>query len=314
MTLRLASISVDLDEIPCYAQIHGLEVPEHTKDVIYRRCVPRLASLFQDEGLNATFFAIGKDLESEPNRRALAQLSREGHEIGNHTFSHLYGFSRGDRTLVREEIVRGMDAVFDATGVRPRGFRAPGYTMRDEVFDTLTELGVAYDSSVFPCPAYFGAKAAAIAGYQVRASISGGASSKSVIDDPRVLSAPADPYRIDRPYWRRGRGMLELPIGVTRIARLPYIGTSVVLSGEVGAKALTRAMAGRPLVNLELHGIDVADADEDGLGFLRPYQPDLRVSGTKKEAALRSAIGTLRAMGYAFVCLDEAADTFSRIV
>ena len=42
------------------------------------------------------------------------------------------------------------------------GFRAPGYTITDEVFDVLAELGVAYDSSVFPCPAYWAAKAAAI--------------------------------------------------------------------------------------------------------------------------------------------------------
>src|SRR5690606_8390755 len=106
----------------------------------------------------------------------------------------------------------------------------------------------------------------------------------------------------------RGGGVAELPIGVTRGARLPYIGTSLVLAGERGARLLTRAIAGRPLVNLELHGIDLADAEEDGLAFLAPHQVDLRRSARAKEAALRAALSELRARGYRFVTLREAAE------
>ncbi len=54
--------------------------------------------------------------------------------------------------------------VESATGIRPVGFRAPGYTSTRTVFDALELESVAYDSSVFPCPAYYGAKAAAIGG------------------------------------------------------------------------------------------------------------------------------------------------------
>lgn len=192
-----------------------------------------------------------------------------------------------------------------ASGVRPEGFRAPGYTITDTIFEVLEELGVTYDSSVFPCPAYFAPKAAVIGAMRLV-----GRRSRSIVDDPRVLTAPADPYRVGRPYWRRGRGVIELPIGVTRAARLPYIGTSVVLAGEHGARLLSRAMKGRPLVNLELHGIDLADAAEDGLAFLAPHQPDLRRALRTKEAALRAAIATLRDAGYRFVTLREAAHAF----
>ena len=131
-----------------------------------------------------------------------------------------------------------------------------------------------------------------------------------MVDDPRVLAAPADPYRVGRPYWSRGRGVMELPIGVSRGPRLPYIGTSVALAGTTGARLLTRTVVGRPLVNLEMHGIDLADAEEDGLGFLAPHQPDLRRTAAAKEAAIRSAIATLRAAGYRFVTLREAAERF----
>jgi hypothetical protein len=107
--------------------------------------------------------------------------------------------------------------------------------------------------------------------------------------------------------------LLELPIGVTRgsRARLPYIGTSLVLAGERGAAGLTHMIAGRPLVNLELHGIDLADAHEDGLESLMGHQPDLRRPVGEKRRALESAIWVLRGAGYEFVTLQQAAARFS---
>jgi streptomycin 6-kinase len=107
---------------------------------------------------------------------------------------------------------------------------------------------------------------------------------------------------------------LELPIGVTAdsTGRLPYIGTALILAGRHGAQLLTRWIAGRSLVNLELHGIDASDAALDGLEALRPHQPDLRVSAAAKLETLRDALTALRARGYQFVTLAEAAAAFSR--
>ena len=191
--------------------------------------------------------------------------------------------------------------------MRPAGFRAPGYTITDAVFAELAALGVGYDSSVFPCPAYYAAKATALAAIRVR-----GRRSHSVLDTPRVLAAPADPYRVGTPYTRRGSGMLELPIGVTRdaTARLPFIGTFLVLSGEPGAAWLARQVIGRPLVNLELHGIDLLEA-ADGLESLAPHQFDLRKSLEHKRTALLRAIWVLRGAGYEFVTLEQAAHAFA---
>ncbi len=302
---RLAAVSVDLDEIGCYSSIHGLEPPgEDAARAIYRRALPRLARLFADEGVPCTFFAIGSDLDAENGER-LRALAAAGHEIGNHSLSHRYDLTRQPRDVILREIAGGIEAIARRAGVTPVGFRAPGYTINDSVFDVLAELGVAYDSSVFPCPPYFLAKAGAISAIRLA-----GRRSRSVVDTPRVLSAPADPYRVGRPYWRHGEGLVELPIGVTRGPRLPYIGTSVTLGGPSGARLLTRAVVGRPLVNLELHGIDVADADEDGLGWLAPHQIDLRLPGALKEAAIREAIRRLKAEGYSFVTLAEAAQVF----
>ena len=133
--------------------------------------------------------------------------------------------------------------------------------------------------------------------------------SRGVIDPRNVLRAPTRPYFVGAPYFTRGEGLLELPIQVTRGLRLPFIGTSVTLAGPERARLLARMCVGEPLVNLELHGIDVLDAD-DGLDALRPHQPDVRVAHGRKLAALSAVVEVLRAAGYAFVTMREAAAAF----
>jgi peptidoglycan/xylan/chitin deacetylase (PgdA/CDA1 family) len=307
--MKLCAVSVDLDEVPCYHAIHGLPMPaDDSAHAIYTRAVPRLADLFTELGIPATFFVIGRDLEAPIARSAVLGLDGAGHEIGNHTHGHRYDLVRLGAAAMRAEVRDASDAIESVLGRRPVGFRAPGYTITDALFDVLAGEGFAYDSSVFPCPAYYSAKSAAIAHIAAR-----GRASRSIVDHPAVLLAPSDPYFPSRPYWRRARlgaSLVELPIGVTRGARLPFIGTTVSMLGPALAPALARQMVGRPLVNLELHGLDLLDGD-DGLRGLAGHQRDLAIPAARKAAALRATVRTLRAAGYDFVTLRDAAGAFA---
>ncbi len=307
--MKLCAVSVDLDEVPCYHAIHGLPMPaDDSAHAVYVRAVPRLAELFADLRIPATFFVIGRDLDAPVALAAARGLAQSGHELGNHSQHHRYDLVRLPVDAMRAEVRDAADAITRAQGHRPVGFRAPGYTITDALFDVLAAEGVAYDSSVFPCPAYYAAKTAMIGLIAAR-----GRSSRSVVDTPAVLLAPADPYMPSRPYWRRsahGASLVELPIGVTRGARLPFIGTTLSGLGPVGSRLLAKQMLGRPLVNLELHGLDLLDA-EDGLRALAKHQPDLRVPVSRKSAALRAVVETLREGGYEFVTLRDAAATFA---
>ena len=305
MSLRLAAISIDLDEVPRYAAIHGIPGPAGTSaHAVYDRCVPRLTQWLEDESIRATFFAIGEDLVRGDNRHTIAALHDAGHEIANHSYHHRYDLTRHALTEIREDIERGADAIEGACGTRPTGFRAPGYTVTDALFSALDVAGVEYDSSVFPCPSYYAAKVAALAAMRLR-----GRASASIVDTPAVLQAPREPYRIGRPYWRRGDGLLELPVGVTPL-QLPYIGTSLILGGERTAERLTKQMLGRELINLELHGLDAADAEEDGLAALASRRADLRRSAVDKMRSLNAAVRVIREAGYELVTLTEAAQRF----
>jgi peptidoglycan/xylan/chitin deacetylase (PgdA/CDA1 family) len=68
---------------------------------------------------------VGRHVERYPETaRAVA---RAGHEIGNHTYSHLKLHRVGPRRAA-EEIRRGHETIAAVTGVVPRSFRAPhGY-------------------------------------------------------------------------------------------------------------------------------------------------------------------------------------------
>lgn len=108
------------------------------------RGMPRILELLERRGLRATFYVPGEIAELHPD---LVRAIRDGgHEIGHHGHLHLFP----DRATVseqREEIERGFEALDRCAGVRPRGFRSPGWEMTHDTFAMLAEHGVAWDSS-----------------------------------------------------------------------------------------------------------------------------------------------------------------------
>ena len=308
---RICSVSVDLDALACYYRIHALPgaPPEPARFAILRRCLPRFVELFARHGVRATFFVVGADLEDDAEGRAvLAALARAGHELASHTHTHPYDFVRLGAAAIADEIDRAHAAITACAGAPPLGFRAPGYEISGDAIEALRARGYRYDSSVFPSASYYGAKAVVMAAMRAAGRKSG-----SVLGDPRALLAPRTPYRpaAGAPYRDGGDGILELPIAVTPVARLPVIGTSLIMAPAWLRRRMVAAALREPLFNLELHGIDLADADGDGVpGELVARQPDLRRPLAHKLDALAQTLTAARAAGARFATLAEAAATF----
>lgn len=300
--MKLASVNVDLDEIPNYFAIHGLEAKGPGLHAVYDKALARMVDWASAMKLPLTLFTIAEDMGRPENREVIRHAARGGHEIASHTRDHRYDLVRLDHRAMLEQVEDAARILGEVTGVRPKGFRAPGYTFTDELARVLREVGHRYDSSVFGCPAYYTAKALVMASYVPR-----GRTSRSILGEPEVLLSPRVPYRLGVPYWREGDGLPELPIQMTPGLRIPIIGTNVTLWGERFARNAAAACVRDALFNFELHGIDFLDAN-DGLELLRPHQPDVRVPVEKKLEALSAVVDELRAQGRAFVRLDEAAD------
>ena len=309
-------MSVDLDALACYYRIHALPgaPAAPARFAILRRCLPRFAQLFARHGVRATFFVVGADLEDDAEGRAvLAGLARDGHELASHTHTHPYDFIHLGAARIADEIDRAHAAIAACAGTPPVGFRAPGYEISADAIEALRARGYRYDSSVFPSVSYYGAKAVVMGAMRVMGRKSG-----SVLGNPRVLLAPRAPYHpaVGAPYRAAaggaGDGLLELPIAVTPGARLPVIGTSLILAPAWLRKRMVAAALRAPLFNLELHGIDLCDAAGDDLpAALVARQPDLRRPLAQKLAALDETLAAARAAGARFAPLAEAAASVS---
>ncbi|HEU0034707.1 MAG TPA: polysaccharide deacetylase family protein [Kofleriaceae bacterium] len=314
------AVSIDLDAIPHYYRIHGLgPAPRELEHVILERALPRASNLFARRGIHVTWFVVGRDADADaalpdhPQRVAnadrLRAVAEHGDELGNHSYSHLYELARKLPDEIDAEITRGDRVLRAITGKPPRGFRAPGYDVSPAMLDTLARLGYRYDSSVFPAPGYYAAKAAVMAALAIARRPSG-----AVLTNPRALVAPADPYRpaMTAP-WRRGQApIVELPVAVTPWTRLPAIGTTLLVAPDAVRDRIVAAMARRSFFNFELHGIDFADADKDGIpGELVTRQPDLRLSIADKLARLEHLLDEL-GRTWTFATLAEVASDVQR--
>ncbi len=301
-----ASVSVDLDAIGCYWRIHALpgQPPEDARRAILRRCLPRFADLFARAGVRATFFVVGQDLIDDPDgRRLLADLAADGHELASHSHTHPYDLVRLATSQIADEIDRAHDAIGSCAGRAPAGFRAPGYEISGAVIDLLCARSYRYDSSAFPSIPYYGAKAAVMAAMRVIGRPSG-----SYLGSPRILTAPTAPYHpaSGRPYRRGDLPIWELPMAVTPGLRLPVIGTSLITAPVWLRRHMVASALRRPFFNLELHGIDLADAVADGIpAALIARQPDLRRALAAKRAALESTLAEIRAAGATFKTLTD---------
>lgn len=299
--MKIVCVSVDVDGIDHYHAIHGLPAPDaNSAGLVHGLGVQRLMAWAKQMQLALTWFVIGRDTANQEFVSTLKGALESGHEVANHTLDHRYDLVRLSAPQQQTQINGAQDCLEQAFGQRPVGFRAPGYTVSNELLDIVEQAKIAYDSSVFPCPAYYAAKAMVLFGQRVS-----GRRSTSILDSPRVLLAPSVPYRRGLPYTKRGAGLVEIPIQVAPWCRLPFIGTTLTTAGPVLARALARSLVGIRLVNLELHPIDLLTAD-DGLGELARHQPDLRLPLSRKLDALTGALDVFRKAGYAFATMAEA--------
>ena len=83
---------------------------------------PKLLDLLAAHHIKVTFFVIGENVAEHPE--VVARAAREGHEIGNHSWSHP-NFAKMSDDGVRSQLRRTDDAIKNATGERPTLMRPP---------------------------------------------------------------------------------------------------------------------------------------------------------------------------------------------
>lgn len=100
---------------------------------------PAVLDILRAHGVKATFFLLGEHCEKYP---ALVQrIAAEGHEIGNHGYSHKF-LGKMPLTVSVDDVVRTNAVIFELTGRQPTLFRPPGGSRSDALLACLREHGL----------------------------------------------------------------------------------------------------------------------------------------------------------------------------
>ena len=300
--LRALALTLDLDGPAEYAGIHGLANADGNPLLMYGGPLARFVELCAAIGAKGTLFAIGRDARDEA-ATALRKCAALGFEVGNHSFEHDYALSRRTLPEICGELRHAQTSLADAVGVPPVGMRAPGYNLSPTVLDAAEEVGFAYDSSVLPSPSYYAAKAGVLALYRLT-----GRTSTSILGSPSLALAPRAPYRPGLNPWTSGdRHLVELPIAVATPARLPVTGASLLLTPPSLRALLVRSLARETVLVINLHAIELADPEADGLPTeIVRRQPELRRSLSERQQVLREVLGQLASGREILTCAEIA--------
>jgi peptidoglycan-N-acetylglucosamine deacetylase len=83
---------------------------------------PRLLEILKQRNIKATFFLIGQNAAANPD--IVRQILADGHEIGNHSWTHPQ-LSKLSDDRVKAEITKTQDAIKEASGFTPTILRPP---------------------------------------------------------------------------------------------------------------------------------------------------------------------------------------------
>jgi polysaccharide deacetylase family protein (PEP-CTERM system associated) len=136
----------DFGQLYCWYNFRQIPAPRGDID----RQTSIVLDLLADAGARATFFVLGMLARHRPE--LVRRIHAAGHEIALHGSDHV-PFTTLDRAAVTRDVGDALALVTDLIGAPVHGFRAPVFSItaaNTYVLDVLAELGLGYDSSIFP--------------------------------------------------------------------------------------------------------------------------------------------------------------------
>jgi polysaccharide deacetylase family protein (PEP-CTERM system associated) len=146
-------LSFDIEEHDRIEAAAGLTVAPAVKAYYHRRLEISTGWLLEQlaaHDIRATFFVVGQVARDNPV--LVRAIHRAGHEVASHSWDHrriLYHTP----VSFRQDVLRSKDMLEQVTGQAVLGYRAPTFSVVRETawaLDVLAELGLAYDSSIYP--------------------------------------------------------------------------------------------------------------------------------------------------------------------
>jgi peptidoglycan-N-acetylglucosamine deacetylase len=299
----ISSVSLDLDNKWSYMKTHG-DAGWETFPSYLPLVVPTILDVLQSLDIKITFFVVGQDAVLSENRESLEAIATAGHEIANHSFHHEPWLHEYSRERLIDEFDRSEAAILGATGVKPVGFRGPGFSYSKAVLEVLSQRGYRYDASTFPT--FLGPIARAY--YMLHSRLTGAdrAQRKALFGSARAGFMSLRPYR----WTSLGSQMIEIPVTTLPWVKVPihfsyimYLATfSKLLAKSYFQSAMTFCWINRIEPSLLLHPLDFlgCDAEPD-----LAYFPGMSLKTATKVELARDCLTGLSRMFEVGTMLDH---------
>lgn len=109
-----------------------------------------LLILLDKYSVKATFFILGWVAEQFPS--LVKDIKNRGHQIACHSHYHQLVYKQSKKDF-EDDLLKATEAIFLATGVIPKSYRAPGFSITTDTlwaYEILMKNGYTVDCSVFP--------------------------------------------------------------------------------------------------------------------------------------------------------------------
>jgi peptidoglycan/xylan/chitin deacetylase (PgdA/CDA1 family) len=288
----LAAVSLDLDNKWSYLKTHGdpgwEDFPSYL-DIL----IPQVLDFCDRLNLKITFFVVGQDAALDKNRKPLAEITGNGHDVGNHSYRHEPWLHRVPREQIRGEILLAEKAIEEATGHKATGFRGPGFSWSKDLILVLKELGYLYDASTLPT--WIGPLGRLYYFWKSDLTEDERKNRDKLFGGFREVRLPVKPY-----YWTLPGGgrLLEIPVTTMPLLRVPVHFSYLLYLAHFSEPLMLAYL--RTAVNLcrmtqaglsfLLHPLDFLSGDEvPGLAFF----PGMNILKEKKGRVLGRVMDVL---------------------
>jgi len=256
--------------------------------------IPHILDILDELDLKITFFIVGKDTETEENRKYLRMITERGHEVGNHSYHHESWLQTYSYEKIEKEIIDAEEAIYVATGQRTKCFRGPGFSWSNDLLEVIKKRNYHFDASTLPTwlgPLaryyYFWKSDLPKIEKQARKELFGKFS---------------DGLRPNKPYYHQLKNqnkLLEIPVTTIPILRVPFhlsyliylSGISPILMKTYLSMAIFFCKITQTKPSYLLHPLDLIGGDKiQSLAFF----PGMNIATEKKVKVFRYTLNKLK--------------------
>lgn len=155
-----AAPNFDLEYQNLYPDLYVGDIPLQTRaaNTVYltfddgpSKLTEDVLDVLKEKQVKATFFIVGKNLETEQGKKILKRIVREGHAVGIHTYSHVYNRIYRSVEDFLDDFYKTFDQIYTITDIKPEILRFPGgsingynNTLYKELIAEMTRRGFVY--------------------------------------------------------------------------------------------------------------------------------------------------------------------------